>query len=86
MTHVIPVERRSAVLTPSRLACLAHVPTINLTAAPATFPAVGHRRSTVTNRDFFRRNSRAGALHFGPHTKAQPAIAAKCTEGDTALS
>ncbi|MDY0170769.1 MAG: radical SAM protein [Thermoguttaceae bacterium] len=35
MTQVIPIERRSAVLTPSRLACLAHVPTINLTAGCA---------------------------------------------------
>ena len=35
MTQVIPVERRSAVLTPSSLACLAHVPTINLTAGCA---------------------------------------------------
>jgi len=35
MTQVIPVERKSAVLTPSSLACLAHVPTINLTAGCA---------------------------------------------------
>ncbi len=35
MTRVIPTERKSAVLTPSSLACLAHVPTINLTAGCA---------------------------------------------------
>ncbi len=35
MTQVIPVERKSAVLTPFSLACLAHVPTINLTAGCA---------------------------------------------------
>jgi DNA repair photolyase len=35
MTEVIPIERKSAVLTPSSLACLAHVPTINLTAGCA---------------------------------------------------
>lgn len=35
MTQVIPVERRSRVLTPSSLACLAHVPTVNLTAGCA---------------------------------------------------
>ena len=35
MTQVIPVERKSAVLTPSSLACLAHVPTVNLTAGCA---------------------------------------------------
>jgi DNA repair photolyase len=35
MTQVIPIERKSAVLTPSSLACLAHVPTINLTAGCA---------------------------------------------------
>jgi DNA repair photolyase len=32
MTHVISIERKSAVLTPSSLACLSHVPTVNLTA------------------------------------------------------
>jgi DNA repair photolyase len=35
MIQVIPVERKSAVLTPSSLACLAHVPTINFTAGCA---------------------------------------------------
>ncbi len=35
MTEVIPAERKSAVLTPSSLACLAHVPTVNLTAGCA---------------------------------------------------
>ena len=35
MTEVIPTERKSAVLTPSSLACLAHVPTVNLTAGCA---------------------------------------------------
>jgi DNA repair photolyase len=35
MTEVIPVERKSAVLSPSSLACLAHVPTVNLTAGCA---------------------------------------------------
>jgi DNA repair photolyase len=35
MTQVIPTERKSPVLTPSSLACLAHVPTINLTAGCA---------------------------------------------------
>ena len=36
MIQVIASERKSAVLTPSSLACLAHVPTINLTAGCAT--------------------------------------------------
>ena len=35
MTEVIRIERKSAVLTPSSLACLAHVPTVNLTAGCA---------------------------------------------------
>ena len=35
MTQVIRAERTSAVLTPSSLACLAHVPTVNLTAGCA---------------------------------------------------
>jgi len=35
MTQVIRIERKSAVLTPSGLACLAHVPTVNLTAGCA---------------------------------------------------
>jgi len=35
MTHVIPTERKSAVLTPSSLACLSHIPTVNLTAGCA---------------------------------------------------
>jgi len=35
MTQVIPTERRSAVLTPSSLACLARVPTVNLTVGCA---------------------------------------------------
>jgi DNA repair photolyase len=35
MAQVILAERKSAVLTPSRLACLAHVPTVNLTAGCA---------------------------------------------------
>jgi DNA repair photolyase len=35
MTQVIRGERKSAVLTPSSLACLAHVPTVNLTAGCA---------------------------------------------------
>src|SRR4030042_5966617 len=35
MTQVIPIERKSAVLRPSSLACLVHVPTINLTAGCA---------------------------------------------------
>jgi DNA repair photolyase len=35
MTQVIPTERKSAVLTPSSLACLAHLPTVNLTAGCA---------------------------------------------------
>lgn len=32
MVEVVHAERRSAVLTPSSLACLAHMPTVNLTA------------------------------------------------------
>ena len=35
MIQVIPVERKPAVLTPSSLACLAHTPTVNLTAGCA---------------------------------------------------
>ncbi|HLA83172.1 MAG TPA: hypothetical protein VJL29_00125 [Thermoguttaceae bacterium] len=35
MTQVIPIERKSAVLTPSSLACLTHVPTVNFTAGCA---------------------------------------------------
>ncbi len=35
MVEVIRTERKSAVLTPSSLACLAHVPTVNLTAGCA---------------------------------------------------
>jgi len=35
MIQVIPVDRQSAVLTPSSLACLAHVPTVNFTAGCA---------------------------------------------------
>ena len=35
MTQVISAERRSAVLTPSSLACLARIPTVNLTAGCA---------------------------------------------------
>ncbi len=35
MVQVIPIERKSAVLTPSSLACLSHVPTVNLTAGCA---------------------------------------------------
>jgi DNA repair photolyase len=35
MIEVIRRERQSAVLTPSRLACLTHVPTVNLTAGCA---------------------------------------------------
>jgi len=35
MAQVIPIERKSAVLTPSSLACLARVPTVNLTAGCA---------------------------------------------------
>lgn len=35
MAQVILAERKSAVLTPSSLACLAHVPTVNLTAGCA---------------------------------------------------
>jgi DNA repair photolyase len=35
MIRVIPVERKSAVLTPSSLACLAHIPTLNFTAGCA---------------------------------------------------
>ena len=35
MTQVIPIERRSAVLTPSSLGCLAHTPTVNLTGGCA---------------------------------------------------
>ena len=35
MVEVIRAERKSAVLTPSSLACLAHVPTVNLTAGCA---------------------------------------------------
>jgi len=35
MTQAIPRERKSAVLTPSSLDCLAHVPTVNLTAGCA---------------------------------------------------
>ena len=35
MAQVIRIERKSAVLTPSSLACLAHVPTVNLTAGCA---------------------------------------------------
>ena len=45
MTQVISIERKSAVLTPSSLACLAHVPTVNLTAgvpmSAATVTLVG---------------------------------------------
>ena len=35
MVTVIKVERRSSVLTPSNLACLSRMPTINLTAGCA---------------------------------------------------
>ncbi len=35
MTEVLHFERKSAVLTPSSLACLKHVPTVNLTAGCA---------------------------------------------------
>jgi len=35
MMQVIRVERKAAVLTPSSLACLAHVPTVNFTAGCA---------------------------------------------------
>ena len=35
VTQVIRIDRKSAVLTPSSLACLAHVPTVNLTAGCA---------------------------------------------------
>ena len=35
MIQVIPTTRKSAVLTPSSLACLAHVPTVNFTAGCA---------------------------------------------------
>lgn len=35
MIQLIPLARKSAVLTPSSLACLAHVPTVNLTAGCA---------------------------------------------------
>jgi len=35
MTEVIRAERKAAVLTPSSLACLTHVPTVNLTAGCA---------------------------------------------------
>jgi DNA repair photolyase len=35
MVEVIRTERKSAVLTPSSLACLSHVPTVNLTAGCA---------------------------------------------------
>ena len=35
MTELIIAERKSAVLTPSSLACLAHIPTVNLTAGCA---------------------------------------------------
>ncbi|MFZ1935672.1 MAG: hypothetical protein WCB27_14420 [Thermoguttaceae bacterium] len=35
MPEVLYAERKSAVLTPSSLACLAHVPTVNLTAGCA---------------------------------------------------
>jgi len=35
MVQVIRVERKASVLTPSQLACLSHVPTINLTAGCA---------------------------------------------------
>jgi DNA repair photolyase len=35
MTEVILIERKTAVLTPSSLACLSHVPTVNLTAGCA---------------------------------------------------
>lgn len=35
MVKVIPVERKSAVLTPSSLACLSHIPTVNLTSGCA---------------------------------------------------
>jgi DNA repair photolyase len=35
MVKVIQIDRRSAVLTPSSLACLSHIPTINLTSGCA---------------------------------------------------
>ena len=35
MVTVVPTNRRSAVLTPSSLACLAHMPTVNLTSGCA---------------------------------------------------
>ncbi len=35
MTQVIRMDRKSAALTPSSLACLAHIPTVNLTAGCA---------------------------------------------------
>ena len=35
MVTVVPTNRRSAVLTPSRLVCLAHMPTVNLTSGCA---------------------------------------------------
>jgi len=35
MVKVIPIERKSAVLTPSSLACLSHIPTVNFTSGCA---------------------------------------------------
>jgi len=38
MTEVICKERKTAILTPSSLACLARTPTVNLTAGCAMMP------------------------------------------------
>ena len=53
MTELILAERKSAVLTPSSLACLKHTPTVNLTAGCATSAA------TVTPADTRRTPAKA---------------------------
>ncbi len=49
MTQVIRIERKSVVLTPSSLACLAHVPTVNLTAGCAHECRYCYARGYVTH-------------------------------------
>jgi DNA repair photolyase len=49
MIRVFRVERKSAVLTPSSLACLAHVPTVNLTAGCAHACCYCYARGYLTH-------------------------------------
>jgi DNA repair photolyase len=49
MTELIAVERKAAVLTPSSLACLAHTPTVNLTAGCAHQCAYCYARGYLTH-------------------------------------